>query len=88
MPFNANCPGCGSLDPCNCGNKPQSNEIKYVGPNLSCTGIQTCDDMSTALQKIDQIICVLQAAITPTTTTSTTSTSSSTTTTTTTTINT
>ncbi len=72
MPFNANCPGCGSLDPCNCGNKPQSNEIKYVGPSLSCTGIQTCDDMSTALQKIDQMICMLQAAIFPTTTTTTT----------------
>jgi hypothetical protein len=72
MSFNANCPGCGSIDPCKCGNKPQSDKIKYIGPNLSCTGIETCDDLSTALQKIDHVICILQSALIPTTTTTTT----------------
>lgn len=76
MPFNANCPGCGSFDPCNCNNpnsnKTGSTDVKYTGPNLPATGIATCDDLSVALQKIDYVISILQAAIAPTTTTTTT----------------
>ena len=93
MPFNAKCPGCGSSDPCGCSDpysdKTASSDVKYTGHNLSCINVNTCDDLSVVIQKINQAICVLQAAITPTTTTtsssSTTSTSTSTSTTTTTT---
>jgi hypothetical protein len=76
MPFNAKCPGCGLSDPCGCSDpysdKTASSDVKYTGPNLPCTGIQTCDDLSTILQKMDQAICALQAVIAPTTTTTTT----------------
>jgi hypothetical protein len=76
MPFNANCPGCGLSDPCGCSDpysdKTGSADVKYTGHNLSCIGVNTCDDLSTVIQKINQVICVLQAAITPTTTTTTT----------------
>ena len=45
MPFNTNCPGCGSLGPCGCSgdqcNFVSSEDVKYVGPNLAGTGIQT-----------------------------------------------
>ena len=79
MPFNANCPGCGSSDPCGCNDpysdKTGSADVKYTGPNLPATGIATCDDLTTALQKIDYAISVLQAAIAPSTTTTTTTTS-------------
>lgn len=80
------CYGAGTVSPTgtNCGADPCdtklkiSNLIKYVGPNLPCTGINNCDDLTTILQKLEQVICSL------TTTTTTTSTSTSTTTTTTT----
>jgi hypothetical protein len=74
MPFNANCPGCGSSDPCggNSTKKTSSSDVKYVGPNLPGTGIQTCDDLSVVLQKIDYAILLIESAIAPTTTTTTT----------------
>lgn len=71
MSFNVNCPGCS--DPCGCNdpyaNKTASTNIKYTGPNLPGTGIQTCDDLSTVLQKIDYAILLLEAITAPTTTT-------------------
>jgi hypothetical protein len=89
MPFNANCPGCGSSDPCGCNDPCKditgSNHVKYIGPNLPATGIATCDSLTVALQKIDNLISILQIAISTTTTTTSTSTSTSSTTTTTTT---
>jgi hypothetical protein len=76
MPFNAHCPGCGSSDPCGCSDpysdKTGSADVKYTGPNLPATGIATCDTLTVALQKIDNVISILQAAIAPSTTTTTT----------------
>jgi hypothetical protein len=70
MPFNANCPGCGSLGPCGCSGEQckfvQSGNVKYVGPNLAGTGIQTCDDLTTVLQKIDYAIALIEQQISPT----------------------
>ena len=79
MPFNANCPGCGSLGPCGCSGESckfvSSENVKYVGPNLAGTGIQSCDDLSVVLQKIDYAISLIEAQISPTpSTTSTTTT--------------
>lgn len=76
MPFNAKCPGCGSSDPCGCSDpysdKTASNDVKYTGPNLPGTGIETCDSLTVALQKIDNAITAIQAIVAPTTTTTTT----------------
>lgn len=82
------CYGGGNISPTgtNCGADPCDNKlktsdlIKYIGPNLPCTGIETCDDLTTILQKLELAIC----QFTTTTTSTSTSTSSSTTTTTTT----
>ena len=35
----------------------ESSRVHYDGPNLSCTGIQTNDCLTDALQKIDEKIC-------------------------------
>lgn len=60
---------CGA-DPCD--NKLKaSNLIKYIGPNLPCTDINTCDDLTTIIQKLEQIICNLQDCCGTTTTTTT-----------------
>ena len=78
----------------NCGADPCDQKLKvsglitYVGPNLSCTGINTCDDLTTVIQKLEEAICSLTTTTTSTSTsststTTTTSTSSTTTTTTT-----
>ena len=80
MPFNANCPGCGSLGPCGCSGEQckfvSSENVKYVGPNLAGTGIQGCDDLTTVLEKIDRAIYLIEQQISPTPpTTTTTSTS-------------
>ena len=37
----------------------ESTRIIYDGPNLSCTGVRTCDDITLAMQKIDVQICNL-----------------------------
>jgi len=80
MPFNVNCPGCGSLGPCGCSGEQckfvSSENVKYIGPNLAGTGIQSCDDLTVVLQKIDNAIAIIEAQISPTPpTTTTTSTS-------------
>lgn len=88
---NNKCLGCGALDPCGCsdpGNDLLStSQVKYVGPNLPGTGIQSCEDLTTILQIIDAQILAIKEIITPTppppSTTTSTSTSSTTTSTTT-----
>lgn len=49
-------------DPCN-AEMLGTSHIKYDGPNLPCTNIQTCDVLSVAFQKIDEQICELKQAI-------------------------
>jgi hypothetical protein len=34
-----------------------SDQVRYDGPNLSCTGVQTGDCLNTVLEKIDEKIC-------------------------------
>ena len=81
------CPGG---DPCTVQLVP-TEYVAYSGPNLPCTGINTCDTATVALEKVDDQICDLktqiinlQNLVNTLTTTTTTSTSTSTTTTTTT----
>ena len=62
-------------------NPSQSDRIIYNGPNLPCTGIRNCDNLTCALEKIDEQICLLVDALynlTTSTTTTNTSTSSTT----------
>jgi len=52
--------GCGCGDHDNCHADPaQSDAVIYSGPNLSCTGIRTCDNLTLSLEKIDNVICQL-----------------------------
>jgi hypothetical protein len=53
-------------NPCGCDSCESSNEsttnvgsdnVRYVGPPLACTGIESCDTLTTALQKIDNAVC-------------------------------
>jgi hypothetical protein len=86
MVTNNKCLGCGALDPCGCsdpGNDLLStSQVKYVGPDLPGTGIQSCDNLTEILQIIDAQILAIKEIITPTPpTTSTTSTSTTSTTT-------
>jgi hypothetical protein len=86
MVTNNKCLGCGALDPCGCsdpGNDLLStSQVKYVGPNLPGTGIESCEDLTAILQIIDAQILAIKEIITPTPpTTSTTSTSTTSTTT-------
>jgi len=67
-----------------CSNKTSSDDVSYVGPNLPGTGIQTCNDLTLAIQKLDNKIIQLQNEIYRTTTTTTTTLTPPTTTTTTT----
>lgn len=64
---------CAKNNPCS---KEKSDSIKYTGPNLSCTNIDTNDNMTLVVQKLNDSIC----GISPTTSTSTTAGSTSTTT--------
>lgn len=65
-------PGCnGSCDPCS-ASPAQSDNMIYSGPNLPCTGIQTCDTITAAIQKIDAKICEIIDMIGNLTTTTTT----------------
>lgn len=87
------CYGYGTTSPTgtNCGADPcdqnikASDLIKYIGPNLPCTGINTCDDLTTVIQKLEEAICSLTTTTTSTSSTSTTTTTSTSSTTTTTT---
>lgn len=47
----------------------QSDDIYYSGPPLPCIGIEHCDTLTTAVQKIDEAICDIIAQISTTTTT-------------------
>ena len=49
-------PGGCNLDPCNI-TRLGTDAVFYVGPTLPCSGINPCDNVSLALQKIDAIIC-------------------------------
>lgn len=63
---------CGQIDPCQ-ASPTGSDGVVYTGPNLPCTGVNTCDKLTVALQKIDAIICeILDALYNLTTTTTTT----------------
>jgi hypothetical protein len=46
---------CG-VDPCNVY-KTNTDNVFYNGGNLPCTEISTCDPLTVALQKIDDIVC-------------------------------
>jgi len=88
--MSCNCTPTTPVDPCNV--QPiATNNVSYSGPNLSCTGINTCDTVTVAFEKVNEEICDLQSElialqnlVNSLTTTTTTSTTSSTTTTTTT----
>lgn len=50
--------------PCGCENNPcgckiSSDDVAYQGPDLNCTGINNCDTLTTAIQKIDEFVCGL-----------------------------
>lgn len=65
---------CNTPDPCAdpCLNYwSKSDNLAYSGANLPCTGIDMCDNLTVALQKIEEAICVLQALMTTTTSTTT-----------------
>ena len=77
-----NCIHCLHLSKeCTCNNKNKSDSIKYTGPNLPCTDINTNDNMTLVVQKLNDAICL--TPITTTSSTSSTSTSSTSTSTTT-----
>lgn len=46
--------GCGT-NPCGC--KISSDDVAYQGADLSCTGIQNCDTMTVAIQKLNDYAC-------------------------------
>lgn len=48
--------GCAN-DPCNPSSRISCDGVVYSGPNLPCTGIESCDTLCVALQKIDDSIC-------------------------------
>lgn len=54
----------GPSNPTNCGvdicstHKTITDLVSYNGPNLSCSGIRTCDSLTTALQKLDDKSCI------------------------------
>jgi hypothetical protein len=45
-----------SSNQCGCS-KISSLDVAYSGPNLACSGIELCDSLSIALQKIEEKIC-------------------------------
>lgn len=50
--------GCGcASDPCNPNNSVGCETVIYSGPNLPCSGIESCDTLCIALQKLDNTIC-------------------------------
>ena len=53
-PNNINNCGCEN-NPCGC--KISSDDIAYQGPNLNCSGIETCDTVSEAINKLDDYAC-------------------------------
>ena len=55
---NNNCTCNQTTNPCGC--KTSTDEIVYNGPNLECTGIQTCDTLTTSLQTISEYLCSVE----------------------------
>lgn len=52
--------GCGcASDPCNPNNNINCDSVIYSGPNLPCSGVEGCDTLCVALQKLDNAICTL-----------------------------
>jgi hypothetical protein len=49
-------PGGCNLDPC-VTTKLGTDAVFYTGPNLPCSGINPCDTVTLALQKMDAIVC-------------------------------
>lgn len=54
--YDQSCSTCN--DTCG-GNRADASCIVYTGPNLSCSGIETNDDLETILSKIDAQICTV-----------------------------
>lgn len=50
---------------CGC-NKAKTDSMSYSGPNLPCTGIDTNDDLTLIIQKLNDIICTLTTTTTTT----------------------
>jgi len=82
---------CNCNSTCTCGVTCQNcqptstDNVKYTGPNLPCTEVNFNDNLTIALQKLEALVCSLQATVVslmPTTTTTTTTEASTTTTTT------
>lgn len=51
--------------PCNCSDNPcgcktSSDDIAYQGPNLQCTGIDTCDSLTVSIQKLNDYMCSIE----------------------------
>jgi hypothetical protein len=62
---------------CGCDNPngyPESDHVIYSGPNLPCSGVNTSDALSIALQKMDAKLCELQTELFNSSTTTTTTT--------------
>ena len=41
----------------------ESDKVIFSGPNLACSGGNTCDSLTVILQKMDAQICILQETI-------------------------
>jgi len=50
----------------------QTDGIIYSGANLPCSGIHTCDDLTVAIQKLDEQLCIINQKLYNLTTTTTT----------------
>jgi hypothetical protein len=53
---------CDNTTNCNCENNPcgckiSSDDVAYQGPDLACTGIETCDSLTVAIQKLTDYAC-------------------------------
>lgn len=69
-----NCSECSTP----CDPAEDAHGIAYSGNDLPCTGIEKCERLDVALQKIEEKICELFNILSSTTTTSSTSTTTST----------
>lgn len=58
----------------------QTDHLAYNGPALPCTGIENCDTVTVAIQKIEEAICTILGMFTTTTTTTVAGTTTTTTT--------
>lgn len=54
-PNNPSVRTCG-VDPC-FTYKTTTDLVKYIGPNLPCIDVNTCETVTLALQKIDDALC-------------------------------